>query len=61
MNKKIYFSKQDKGWFEYEIPDHLKHSTNDELINWAHQKVDQHHFKGFVISENPNFKPCGCN
>ncbi len=60
MNTKIYFSKQDQGWFEYEIPEHLKHSTGDELIKWAHKKVEQHHFKGFVISENPNFKPRGC-
>jgi len=52
MNRRLFFLQQE-GWFEVEIAGKLLQATETELIRWAYGMMERHHYRNYLITENP--------
>lgn len=51
---RIFVSKPNEGWKEFEIPEHYKPYSYDDIVGIVHTFLDSKNYKGLLITENPN-------
>jgi hypothetical protein len=52
MYKRLFFLRHD-GWFESRLEGKLLHAGMDEIIPWAYAMMERHHYRNYMITENP--------
>jgi len=58
MSRRLFFLQQE-GWFEAEIAGKLLQATDTELIRWAYAMMERHHYRNYLITENPALQLAG--
>jgi hypothetical protein len=53
MKPRVFISKPDEGWSEFEIPEEFRKYTYDKLVVKVHNLLHETAYKGLLITENP--------
>ena len=54
MKVKVFVSKPNEGWCEFNIPKDYQHYSYEKLVRQIHHLLKRQLYKGLLITENPS-------